>query len=635
MCGLVGFWQIKNLMPLEDVRFLAESIKHRGPDDVGVWFDSNVGLALAHRRLSIIDLSPAGHQPMHSSSQRFVTVFNGEIYNHNEIRNDLMRAGRVVSWRGHSDTETILAAVDAWGVEKTLQQLVGMFALVLWDKQKQQLVLARDRMGEKPLYFGWQGDTFLFGSELKAIRKHPAFLADLNRDVLPIFFRHGYVPAPHSIYSGIHKLQPGHYVVINSDDKCLVASKAYWSLETEISKSYQSKSNLDLNTAVDELDFMLRRSIRDQMVADVPLGAFLSGGVDSSAVVALMQSQSSMPIKTFSIGFEDDAYNEAEHAKAVAKHLGTDHTELYITPNDALSVVPLLPILYDEPLGDSSQIPTYLVSKLARQHVTVSLSGDGGDELFGGYSRYSNFRHWNNRLSKVPSPLRQLAAHWVNIPIIRNLMTSRGRGLRTLMLSARDSVELFRGLNSHWLPMENVVLSHREASYWANSKLNLHNFNDPVDWAMLYDSLTYLPDDVLTKVDRAAMAVSLETRVPLLDHRIVEWAWALPQSLKSGGTNQKCVLRELLYRYVPRKLIDRPKMGFGVPIDKWLRGPLKDWAVDLLDPVKMNNDGILNAAAIKEKWVEHQDGRMDWQYLLWDVLMFQAWLRSSAEHDRV
>ncbi len=617
-------------MPLENVRVLAESIKHRGPDDVGVWFDSNVGLALAHRRLSIIDLSPAGHQPMHSASQRFAIVFNGEIYNHKDIRNSLMQAGHVIKWRGHSDTETILASVEVWGVEKTLQKLVGMFAFALWDKQQKQLVLARDRMGEKPLYFGWQGDTFLFASELKAIKKHPAFLSDLNRDILPLYFRHGYIQAPHSIYSGIHKLLPGHYVVINSGEKYQCSSKVYWSLETVISKSYQTKANLDLNTAVDELDFMLRRSIRDQMVADVPLGAFLSGGVDSSAVVAIMQSQSSMPIKTFSIGFEDDAYNEADHAKAVAMHLGTDHTELYVTPGDALGVVALLPNLYDEPLGDSSQIPTYLVSKLARQHVTVSLSGDGGDELFGGYSRYSNFRHLNSRLSKVLGPLRQLAAHGVNIPIFRNLMTSRGRGLRSLILSAKNNVDIFRAMNSHWLPMDNVVVDHDEASYCSNLQIKQHIFNDPVDWAMLYDSLTYLPDDVLTKVDRAAMAVSLETRVPLLDHRIVEWVWALPQSLKTGGTNQKRVLRELLYRYVPQKLIDRPKMGFGVPIDKWLRGPLKEWAADLLDPVKMNQEGILNASAIHEKWVEHQAGQFDWQYLLWDVLMFQSWLRGSG-----
>ena len=631
MCGISGFWRSNIQVDVAVAARMAQAIFHRGPDDGGVWTDDDAGLALMHRRLAIVDLSPAGHQPMHSACGRYVIVFNGEIYNHLALRAELARINAESQWTGHSDTETLLAVIAHWGIEAGLQRLVGMFAFAIWDKVNRKLILARDRMGEKPLYYGWQNSTFLFGSELKALAAHPDFRGEINKCVLPLYFRHGYVPAPHSIYQDIQKLLPGHFIVIDAFANSHSQSQAYWSL-TDVVKNTSTEAYLRSPTkAVDDLELLLGQAVGGQMMADVPLGAFLSGGIDSSTIVALMQSQASRPVKTFTIGFSEQDYNEADHAKLIAQHLGTEHTELYVNPSEALQVIPLLPMLYDEPFADASQIPTFLVSQLARQHVTIALSGDGGDELFGGYTRYSRAAGIHNRINLLPKVFRTgLAASLAVLPSINTGRLERKKTLLIAALRAKNDTDFYRHIVSHWLSNDAVTTSaNQEATYFLNNSsqhIDLDNFFDTV---MLADSLTYLPDDILVKVDRAAMGVSLETRVPLLDHRIVEWSWRLPQSLKSQQGNAKWVLRELLYRYVPQKLIDRPKMGFGVPLCEWLRGPLRDWADDLLDPVRMKSENLLNPEPIQRKWQEHRASKSDWSFDLWDVLMFQAWLRHS------
>lgn len=628
MCGICGFWRPSEPVNAAAATRMTQAIVHRGPDDGDVWVDAEAGLALGHRRLAIVDLTPAGQQPMQSACGRYVVVFNGEIYNHLILRAELEKAHVAPMWRGHSDTETLLAVLAHWGVETGLQRLVGMFAFALWDKKARKLTLARDRMGEKPLYYGWQKDTFLFGSELKALAAHPEFGGKINRRVLPLYFRYSYIPAPHSIYAGIFKLEPGHFLTVSDDADKVLQTQAYWSL-TDIAKKAPanpfSGSPVD---AIDGLDSLLRQAVSGQMMADVPIGAFLSGGVDSSTVVAIMQSLASRPVKTFTIGFAEHGYNEAEHAHAVARHLGTEHTELYVSPTDALGTIPLLPALYDEPFADSSQIPTFLLSRLASQEVKVSLSGDGGDELFGGYSRYSRAGAANNRINATPKILRSgLAGFLTMLPAVKSGHFERRRALLTAALRAQTDTEFYRSFVSHWLATDGITVETQELAQGLSDNSQKVCFDDFFNTAMLVDSLSYLPDDILVKVDRAAMATSLETRVPLLDHRVVEWAWSLPQSLKSQRGHSKWVLRELLYRYVPKTLIDRPKMGFGVPIAEWLRGPLRDWADDLLDPVRMKNEGFLNPGPIQSKWREHFAGKSDWSYHLWDVLMFQAWLR--------
>ncbi len=636
MCGLAGFLDRSEREVQESVaRQMAMALFSRGPDDSGVWLDATAGLALAHRRLSILDLSRAGHQPMHSVGGRYVIAFNGEIYNHLDLRKKLGE----LSWRGHADTETLLAAIETWGLEAALKSLTGMFAFALWDRAERSLTLARDRLGEKPLYYGWQGDTFIFGSELKALRNHPAWRGEVDRNVLASFMRYGYVPVPHSIYQGIFKLLPGTWITLKSGARigALPPPTSYWrALE---SARAPQRDDLADEAAADELEATLRRAISGQMVADVPLGAFLSGGVDSSTVVALMQAQSSQPIRTFSIGFAESEYDEARHAKAVAAHLGTSHTEFYLSPTDALAVIPKLPDIYDEPFGDSSQIPTHLVAALARRHVTVSLSGDGGDELFGGYNRYITGASLWRRLAPLPRRLRSGIGRLMAVPSpgqwdrfsawfpVRRTYHALGDKLHKLagVLDATDEAEFYRRLISQQHGSESIVLGALEGPMWANGEAAMFSGSDVTERMMFHDLVGYLCDDILTKVDRAAMAVSLETRVPLLDHHIVEFAWKLPLRMKIRDGQGKWLLRQVLYRYVPPELIERPKQGFALPLDAWLRGPLRDWAEALLDERRLRNEGYLRPEPIREKWREHLSGRRNWQHWLWNVLMFQAW----------
>jgi asparagine synthase (glutamine-hydrolysing) len=637
MCGIAGFLGYRHLQEnaiLATVRRMGEAIRHRGPDDSGVWTDEAAQVALVHRRLSILDLSPAGHQPMVSASGRYVMVFNGEIYNHLDLRAELEKVGTggtaAMRWRGHSDTETLLAGIDAWGVEATLKRSVGMFALALWDREARALYLARDRMGEKPLYYGWQRGVFLFGSELKALKAHSAFDGEIDRDAIALQMRHNYIPAPYSIYRGIRKLLPGHVLRLTGlRDGDEGAPRPYWSFAQGVEQGRADPFRGTDAEAVEALDGLLRAAVAGQMVADVPLGAFLSGGVDSSTVVALMQAQSARPVKTFTIGFNEAGYNEAEHAKAVARHLSTEHTELYVTPRQALDVIPRLPSLYDEPFSDSSQIPTFLVSEMTRQHVTVSLSGDGGDELFGGYGRYQKAVRWRVR---IPTGLGVLKAWAGKAALICGAFDQRRTELwqqvHDLFL-AKSAAGFYLPRVSHWKRPDSLVLGGREAVTAFTDPDRALPASDFFHDMMALDTVAYLPDDILVKVDRAAMAVSLETRVPMLDHRIVEFAWRLPLSMKMRQGEGKWVLRQVLHKYVPRELIERPKMGFGVPIDSWLRGSLREWAETLLDESRLRREGFLNSGPIRQKWAEHLAGTRNWQYYLWDVLMFQAWLEAE------
>lgn len=641
MCGITGFWGGVIREPGIAER-MALRIESRGPDDAGVWTDRDEGLALAHRRLSIIDLSPAGHQPMLSTCGRYVVVYNGEIYNHPDLRKELEGERGCVDWRGHSDTETLLAGIQHWGLEQTLKRLNGMFAFALWDVEERTLFLARDRMGEKPLYYGRNGNTFLFGSELKALSAHPEWQGKIDRDALTLLLRHNYIPAPWSIYEGVCKLEPAHYLAIRENGRSVGDPICYWNLETIAEQGVEaSLSNPDV--MIDELESLLRDAVGRRMAADVPLGAFLSGGYDSTMVVALMQAQSKRPVKTFSIGFREEGYNEAKHAKAVAEHLGTDHTELYVTPDEALAVIPKLPTIYDEPFSDSSQIPTYLVSQLARQHVVVSLSGDGGDELFCGYNRYLlGHRVWS-KLSALPKPLRQLLAKLLSNmsgQALDNLQRKLPQKLRVPNLTDRlpklaevlaytDGHEFYRSLVSHTKNPESLVLGSKEPKTILSSSHNSSHLPGLREQMMYLDQMTYLPNDILTKVDRASMAVSLEARVPLLDHRLVEFAWRVPTEYKIRNGQSKWLLRQVLYRHVPRELMKRPKMGFGVPIDQWLRGPLKDWGEALLNERRLREEGFFDPTPIRKMWQEHVSGKKSWHYYLWDVLMFQAWLEAN------
>jgi len=664
MCGLAGFLG-GGVGADADVllRRMADTLIHRGPDDGGYWCDSEQRIGLGHRRLAIVDLSPAGHQPMVSASGRYVIAFNGEIYNHLELRRELEQIplltlphpnplpegeGENINWRGHSDTETLLAGIETWGLEATLRKSIGMFAIALWDRQTSTLTLARDRMGEKPLYYGWQGRgderVFLFGSELKALKAHPAFAAGIDRGALCLLLRHNCIPAPYSIYQGIAKLEPGCVLSVSLAQPEPKIWK-YWDAVAVARAGVARPFAGTADEAVDALESLAKDAVRQQMMADVPLGAFLSGGIDSSTVVALMQAQSSRPVKTFTIGFNEEGYNEAVHAKAVAKHLGTEHTELYVTPQQAMEVIPRLPGLYCEPFADSSQIPTFLVSQLAKQHVTVSLSGDAGDELFCGYNRYQITQNLWRKLSVVPSPLRALAAkgitsispaQWDSLARIipgEAAYSSLGDKLHkgAGVLSSRSVDEVYLGIVSHTgNPSEWVVDGHEPATNLTGFRPDLDGLNT-VERMMILDTISYLPDDILVKVDRAAMGVSLESRVPFLDHRIVEFAWTLPLEYKLREGQTKWPLRQLLYRHVPRELIDRPKMGFGVPLHDWLRGPLRDWAECLLDETRMRREGYFHPAPIRKMWAEHLSGRRNWMALLWNVLMFQAWLERERE----
>ncbi|GFO69007.1 asparagine synthetase B [Geomonas limicola] len=629
------------------------TLEERGPDGRGHWCDAEAGVALGHTRLAILDLSQEGHQPMHSACGRYVITFNGEIYNFAELRRELevVPATGDSRWRGHSDTEVLLAGFAVWGVTRTLAKAVGMFAFALWDRRERRLYLGRDRLGEKPLYYGFQGEHFLFGSQLKALRAHPAWQGEVSRSSLSAFLRFGYLPAPQSIYSDIHSLVPGNLLVLDcrpDATRQIPEPHPYWSLLQVVEAGSRNLFRGSTEQAVERLDTLLRRAVRQQMVADVPLGAFLSGGVDSSTVVALMQAQSGSPVRTFTIGFEDQGYNEAAYASEVARHLGTRHNELMVTSRDALELIPRLPELYDEPFADASQIPTHLLSRLTRRHVTVSLSGDGGDELFGGYNRYLWVEAIWDRIALFPKPLRRLAARlatslspaaWdrlftqlgATLPE-RLRQTNPGGKLHKLasVLDADDPLGMYRRLVSHWHDPSGLVQGGDEHAALVDDPRAGLSRGSLAEQMMYLDALSYLPGDILVKVDRASMGAGLESRTPFLDHRVVEFAWQLPLSLKLRGAQGKWLLRQVLYRYVPRELVERPKAGFAVPLEHWLRGPLRPWAEELLNARRLEHEGYLNPAPIESKWREHLSGGYDWQYPLWNVLMFQAWLEAQG-----
>jgi len=655
MCGFAGFLDDIGCRIGADVggkllTAMASTLRHRGPDDGGYWYKEASGIGLGHRRLSILDLSSAGHQPMISESGKYVIVFNGEIYNHLTLREELSSHGVKADWKGHSDTETLLTCFEVWGVEPTVRRCIGMFSFAVWCTEDNSLFLGRDRLGEKPLYYGWQdrkgSRSFLFGSELKALKLHPNFLGVIDRGALCLMMRHGYIPVPYSIYRGISKLPPGCLLRVSLLDP-EPEIWPYWSVEDVAANGVRNPFTGTEDEAVDNLEHLLKEAIQRQMISDVPVGAFLSGGIDSSTIVALMQAQSLTPIKTFSIGFNESEYDEAIYAKAVAKHLGTEHVEMYVTPEQALSVIPLLPKLYDEPFADSSQIPTFLVSQLAHKDVKVSLSGDAGDELFCGYNRYQLASNLWRKLNKIPLPIRwvmgrfliSISLQWWNhiigkIPGCSQYQNPGDKIHKGAAVVASKTVdELYFGLVSLWPNPELLVINSEEpTSRLLQSRPNLSELDD-VQRMMALDALTYLPDDILTKVDRAAMGVSLETRVPFLDPIIFEFAWKLPQKYKLKNKKSKWVLRQVLYRHVPSKLIDRPKMGFGVPIDSWLRGPLKEWAENLIDENRLRREGYFSPELVREKWREHLSGRRNWQHLLWAVLMFQAWLELEIKES--
>ena len=639
MCGIAGFLDVgSSHSPGQLDRLagdMATALRRRGPDDQGVWSEAEAGIALAHRRLSIVDLSQAGHQPMISANGRFAMVYNGEVYSFREIRADLEARGHV--FRGHSDSEVILESVAAFGVEATVKRLIGMFAIALWDRQERTLTLIRDRVGIKPLYWGKIGRLFLFGSELKALRAHPGWTVRIDRGAVAAFMRHSYVPAPHSIYEGIHKLEPGSILTLP------------WCGEPKIERFWNAREVARAGIAnpmrgteaelTDQLEKLLADSVSRRMIADVPLGAFLSGGIDSSTVVALMQAANAGKVRTFTIGFDNPGFDEAPHAAAVAKHLGTEHTELTITAQQALSVVPQLPEWYDEPFADSSQIPTYLISEMTRRHVTVSLSGDGGDELFAGYNRYKMAALFSRGLSVLPPPVRKASAaaltsisaeQWSRLlaflpdKIRAPHIGDKLHKVAAVLKNVEDSNALYRRIVSFWEPAELMPgTSEPRGILWENAVAD--EFPNMLDRMQFLDLVTYLPDDILTKVDRASMAVGLEARVPLLDHRLIEFAWHLPRDVKIRRGESKWLLKQVLYRHVPPALVNRPKMGFGIPLGQWLRGPLRDWAETLLDERNLREAGLLDAKRVRQYWTEHLQGKRNWQHLLWMVLMLQAW----------
>jgi asparagine synthase (glutamine-hydrolysing) len=646
MCGIAGFAQFRpgSKPDLEArARNMADRLVHRGPDDSGTWTDPAAGVAFGFRRLSILDLSPAGHQPMGSASGRFVMVFNGEVYNFEELRRELEPLGH--RFRGHSDTEVMLAAFEEWGLDTAVSRFVGMFAFALWDGRDRVLHLVRDRLGIKPLYYGLSGGVLLFGSELKALRAYPDFAPEIDRNALALFMRFGYIPGPYSMYRGILKLPPGTIVCFQVDkDATFAKPRAYWSLAELAEHGEREPFQGREEEACEELGRLLRESVRLRMTADVPVGAFLSGGIDSSTVVALMQAESSRPLKTFTLGFEDQAHNEAEHGAKIAAHLHTEHTELYLTPEETRSVIPKLPALYDEPFADASQIPTYLVSALARQHVTVSLSGDGGDEIFGGYTHYTRAPWLWQRMRAVPKAIRRLigaALSWPSVPAYNPLLGGHGQLTSGRVrpgtageqihkfaqaFMAGDLWALHQNFASHWKRPADIVIGGEEPPTIFTDASQRPALSDPVQRMLVTDSLVYLPDDILTKMDRASMGVSLEARVPVLDHRVVEFATRLPRHLKIRHGQGKWLLRQVLYRYVPPALVERPKMGFAAPIGVWLRGPLREWAEALLAEDRLTREGYLRPEPVRKVWREHLGGDRNAQDMLWNVLMFQTWL---------
>jgi asparagine synthase (glutamine-hydrolysing) len=636
MCGIAGYIDLSRSTGAAELQAavtrMADTMAHRGPDSAGAWTDPANGIGLSHRRLSILDLSPDGHQPMISACGRYVIVFNGEIYNFETLRRELQGSGS--AFRGGSDTEVMLAAISRWGLERAVRRFNGMFAFAVWDRREHTLSLVRDRLGEKPLYYGAVNGKFVFASELKAIRATAGPL-ELDRGAIRLYLRHCYIPAPYSIYTGINKLPPGTLVAFRPDaPSARHTPEPYWSAKSAAEAGTNRPFSGSSTEAADELHGLLTAAVKLRMRADVPLGAFLSGGIDSSTVVALMQSESSRPVKTFSIGFTEDGYDEAPHAKAVARLLGTDHTEAYVTPEDAMAVIPRLASMYDEPFADSSQIPTRLVSQLAREKVTVALSGDGGDELFGGYTRYAIGRKLSRYLSCIPRPLRgplsSTAKRLGGFPGVPQRKFDR----IVEFLQAGDSDAMYLQLTSHWSGPDPIVHGAIEppTALTGAPPARLRGLTHRM---MYFDTVMYLPDDILVKLDRASMSVSLESRVPLLDHNVVEFAWSLPYSLLNHTDGRsKWPLRQVLYRYVPPALVDRPKKGFGIPLGSWLRGPLRDWAASLLDERRLVQEGIFEPGPIIAKWREHAGGQNDWHYHLWDVLMFQAWLDESAGNSQ-
>ena len=639
MCGIAGYLGITP-NPIICLNKMAEAISHRGPDNSGNWVDESEGIGFAHARLSILDLSSAGNQPMHSASKNFVMIFNGEIYNHLALRSELDLINQR-HWNGHSDTETLLVAIEEWGLDRTLKKAKGMFAIALWDKSSKNLSLACDRVGEKPIYYGWVNNQFVFASELKAIKKFPEFKNAIDRSSLALFLRLNSIPAPYSIYKDIYKVAPGQIISLEAGSKT-VKKNNFWSIEKVYKKGSMNQFSFSSSEAVNKLESVLSNAVSSQMQSDVPLGAFLSGGIDSSTVVALMQSFSSNKVNTFTIGFNAKEFDEAKHAGMVAKHLGTNHFEKYVTEGDVLDVIPNIPYIYDEPFADSSQIPTYLVSKFAKQKVTVALSGDAGDELFGGYNRYVYGGKMFDKVVKAPIFIKKLMSQtiismteekwdsrlggWVN-----KRFANSGHKLHKVGngLSSKSIRDLHFKLVSHIENPSEWLIGSDEYKTPLNDDIERFIELNPTEQMMAYDLITYLPADILTKVDRAAMAVSLETRVPFLDTDVIKFSASLPLNLKIRNGTTKWVLRAVLYKYVPKDLIERPKMGFGVPLAEWLRGPLKDWAESLLDEKRLHQEGFFDAEFVRNKWLEHLSGRRNWHHQLWNVLMFQAWLEKN------
>ena len=637
MCGIAGYLEIGSSLGTDEmasrVKRMTDAIAHRGPDDSGVWTDCAAGIGLGHRRLSIIDISPLGHQPMHSGDGRYVITYNGEVYNFQELHRELTELGH--TFISTSDTEVMLAAISQWGLEAAVKRFIGMFAFALWDRRDQVLHLVRDRVGVKPLYWSLRNNVLLFGSELKALMAHPTWHGKLNREAVAAFVRHSYIPGPNTIFSGVHKLTPGSILTLKPGAAPRIAS--YWSLLDSLES--KRAPAMDPTSAIEQLDALLRDSVKRRMISDVPLGAFLSGGIDSSTVVALMQAQSSRKVRTFSIGFHEQGYDEAKYAKAVAAHLGTDHTELYVSPREALDVVPRLADWFDEPFGDSSQIPTFLVSQMTRSHVTVALSGDGGDELFAGYPRYLLAESLWRRIGRLPLAIRAPLASLLQampertLDNLTGMLPARwrtlngGRKLHRLAGLLRMPVDdgIHAELAAVW-PFDDQLVpgTTRSLAIAADPSLKAR-LSDSLARMQYYDLHSYLPDDILVKVDRASMAVGLEAREPLLDHRLIEFAWSLPRDFKMRVGESKWILRQVLDKYVPRHLFERPKMGFSVPLGGWLRGPLRDWAQALLEPSRIARDGIFSPEQLTTLWNEHQSGRANRETVLWNALMFQAW----------
>jgi asparagine synthase (glutamine-hydrolysing) len=644
MCGLAGFVDHSQRAGSYDLlataQAMGDAVAHRGPDDSGIWMDADAGVALSHRRLSILDLSAAGHQPMVSACGRFVIIYNGEVYSHEENRPQLQARG--IKFRGHSDTEVMLESIAAFGIEHTLEWLIGMFVFVVWDRHERKLTIVRDRLGIKPIYWAQFDGLFIFGSELKALHAHKGWKPEIDRDSVSAFLRHNYIPAPGSIFRGVKKLEPGCVLELSEGGEPVI--RRYWDARQVIAQALNDRFEFSDEEAADQLEALLKDAIGRRMIADVPLGAFLSGGIDSSSVVALMQAQSNRPVRTFTVGFREGGLNEAEYAKAVASHLGTEHTELYVTAEDALATIPHLPEWYDEPFADSSQIPTYLISKMTRRYVTVALSGDGGDELFAGYNRYAFAASSWAGLQRIPKFARRLGAQAISAVspgawdrllafVPRRLsMSQPGDKMHKLaaILALDDSDVFYRTLVSQWRSPDSMVAGGFEPHgvLWDESvKETIPGF---VERMQFLDLVTYLPDDILTKIDRASMAVGLEARVPLLDHRVVAFAFRLPDRFKRRNRKNKWLLRQVLNRYVPSELVERPKMGFALPLDDWLRGTLRDWAESLLEPSRLSADGLLDPEPITLAWREHLAGRRNWQYQLWTVLMLQAWRQKWA-----